>query len=729
MPEISDTALGARIDFAPLPPFATPEEVLADCLPQLDPPSLMTVTEAAEMFVRVPVAGDWQRFDRQQTPYLVEPADMMQSRRYQGAVFMGPAQSGKTMMLQTVAAHAVTCDPKPVLIVHMTATDRNNWIEDKLDPMIMNSPELRRRLGQGREDSTFARKRFRGMRLTLGYPTAQTFSSHSYGMVLLTDYDRMKQVLGRADRPEGRPFAMARQRVKTWMSRGMVLAESAPNYPVAMLEWAQPEGSPHMMPPVEGGIAQLYNQGTRGRFYWECPDCGNEFEPRFDRLHYDADLDPADAGSAAQMMCPHCGSLIDHRHKLELNRAVLRGRGGWRHETSDGGVAALDDPAVRASDVVSWALNGAAATFASWSEIVTKYETARRQFQELGDDTDLATVHYNDIGVPHRRPRREGESDLSYEAMRDHAHQAPRGTAPAWARCVTITVDVQGSYFPVQVTAWDEEGNAAVIDRFDLTQPPENAPNAEPDADGHRRKLDPARYAEDWQVLEGLADRVIPVEGASYGLKPVALGVDFQGAPGVSDNAEAFWRGRAKAGQGRRWYLTRGQGGFRVPFRAVHELPDRGSKGKKARGVKLLTMAVDRLKDTVHAGLGRVIAGGGGAIWMPAWMFAEDAPPWAAEMLSEERTGKGWELKKGIRRNEGIDLTVQARALIEIKGLRKIDPAAPPAWAVGGAENVNAVALGMASPAGSGGVEGPDAAAADAATLPKRVRRSVGRLF
>lgn len=718
MIQIADAPIGAVLEFAPLPPFARADDILADALVLLDPPTLMSVTDAAEAYVRVPVAGDWQAFDRWQTPYLVEPADMTQSRRYQGAAFVGPAQSGKTFMLQTVAAHAVTCDPRPTLIAHMTATDRNNWVEEKFDPMIDNSPELRRRLGKGREDSTFGRKRFSGMRITMGFPTAQMFSSHTYGLVLLTDYDRMKATLGPADRPEGRPFPMARQRVKTYMSRGMVLAESAPNYPVRDPAWSCPPDQPHLLPPVDGGIVMLYNDGTRGRWYWECRDCGDEFEPRIDRLRYDASLDPGACGEQAEMQCPHCGSLIAHRHKVEMNRAALKGRGGWRHERSDGSVAGIDDPGIRSTDVVSYALNGAAASFASWREIVIKRENALREFAVSGDDTDLATVHYNDIGVPHQRPKIDGEDELTVQKLRDAALPVAKGVAPSWTRFVTISVDVQSSYFPVQVMAWDALGNAMVIDRFDLTEPPEDAPDAQRDADGNRRRLQPAVYKEDWRVLVPLIDRIVPVEGADYGLRPVGVSVDFQGEPGVSDNAEAFWKGRRSAQQGGRWFLTRGEGGFRVPFRVVHELPDRASKGKKARGVKLLKIATDRIKDTVSACLARAVAGAAGAIHLGTWMMEEAQ---VGEFIAEERTGKGWVKKKGARRNEGLDLMVQARALAEHMGLAKINPEAPPPWAIGGPENVNAV---RRDP------DAVEAAALDtAAPVRKRRSRMAGRFL
>jgi phage terminase large subunit GpA-like protein len=364
--ELSDVRIGQVQRLRQLPPMMTPEELFADALPLLDPPSRMSVTDAAERYMRVEVQGAWQNFDRSVTPYMVEPTDMTQSRLFRGVGFVGPSQSGKTKMLETVAAHAVTVNQRPTLIVHMTRSDRDKWVEDKLDPTIRNSPELHAALGKARDDSSFSRKRFKGMRLNIAYPTPTTLSGGTYALVLLTDLDHMPLVLGSRDNPEGTPVQMALQRIKTFLSQGCVLAEGSPALLVNDPSWRPTRAAPHELPPVDGGIVAVYNSGTRGRWYWECPDCGDEFEPRFDRLKYDESLLPVEAGERAEMMCPHCGTLIGHRHKQELNRAAWAGRGGWRHESRiPGEVCPIDDANVRRAQMATYALNGAAASFSA----------------------------------------------------------------------------------------------------------------------------------------------------------------------------------------------------------------------------------------------------------------------------------------------------------------------------------------------------------------------------
>ena len=681
MVAMQDQSAGRLHRIPPLPPFLTPEEVLADVLPMLDPPSRMSVTDAAERYMRVSVRGSWQAFDRLVTPYTVEPADITQSRLFKAVCFVGPSQSGKSQMLLSTAMHAVTCSPGPVQIIHMTKTDADAWVEEKLDPTILNSPDLSERLGRAREDSTFSRKRFKGMRVSIGYPVANQLSSRSQRMVLLTDYDHMPQRLGPKDSPEGTPFMMALPRITTFMSRGCVLVESTPAFPVEDPAWRYDPAQPHLLPPAVAGIVQIYNEGTRGRWYWECPDCLGLYEPRFDRLVYDKSLDPGEAGAKAEMECPLCGGLIPHKHKVALNRQALIGRGGWLHEAArlaeDGTrpLVRIGDPAIRKVTTASYHLNGAAAAFSNWAEMVERYEQAVRRLAVSGDDIDLSRATYTDIGLPYLRPDQDADGAVTVQALRDNLRDLPHKTCPSWARFVTVSVDANGSWFAVLVTAWGLEGQRAPIDRFDLRQPLDSAPRAR-DSEGRYRAIDPGKYAEDAQVLRPLLDAIYPVEGADWSLTPAAMVIDFNGPVGWPDNAEKFWRSARRDGQGHRVFLSIGRGGFKLPERVWLATPERGSRGKKARSIKLLNMAVDRLKDSVLAAVAR-FEEGPGAYSLPRWLDEERL----AELLAEQRRETGYEKRPGAVRNETLDLSVQALAVAEMKGLNRIDPEAPPIWA------------------------------------------------
>lgn len=698
MVQMLNRGLGALARIPPLPPFVTAEELLADALPLLDPPSRISVTDAAERHLRVPVQGNWQRYDRTIMPYTCEPQDMSQSRRFKTVCFIGPSQCGKSQMLLSVSAHAVTCSPGPVQLIHMTKTDADAWVEEKLDPAILNSPDLLARLGSGRDDSTFSRKRFKGMRFTIGYPVANQLSSRTQRMVLLTDFDHMPQQLGPKDSPEGNPHGMALRRITEYMSRGCVFVESTPAFPVdTAVDWSPSKAHPHMLPPTTAGIVNIYNEGTRGRWYWECRDCSGLFEPRFDRLRYDDTLEPAEAGARAEMECPHCGSLISHRHKVGLNKLALAGRGGWLHEArlldDDGNrlLVPVGDSNIRRTSTVSYAFNGAAATRVAWEELVATYETEKRRFVQTGDDVEFGNVHYTRIGVPYHREAAD-EGDLTVDLLRESACDLEPMVCPNWTRSITVSVDVQGTWFAVLVTAWGLDGQRMAIDRFDITQPPDASPKAK-DLEGRYRAINPARYQEDADVLLDLPSREYSVQGETWRLRPCAVVIDFNGPPGWSDNAEKFWRKRRREGQGHLWFLSIGRGGFKLSDRVWHVAPERGSKGKKARSIKLLNMAVDRLKDTVLAALGRLEAGPGS--YLLARSIEKER---VEELLAERRGADGYEKRPGVVRNETLDLSVQAQAIAEHNGLSRINPEDPPGWATLSDRNPNAIWTGQATP-------------------------------
>jgi phage terminase large subunit GpA-like protein len=331
---------------------------------------------------------------------------------------------------------------------------------------------------------------------------------------------------------------------------------------------------------------------------------------------------------------------------------------------------------------LSYWLDGTAATFSTWAGIVTKYETARRTAIRLDDEGPLQDTVQVDQGGAYTPMALRKKRNLSLADLKAQARNIEQGVAPKWTRFILITADVQKGRFVCQATAFGEGAERQIIDRFDLVNPPPTAPRAE------GRALAPELYIEDWDVLLPLLDKVYPLEGEDYGLRPMALGCDFHGEPGVSDRATEFWQARRAANEVQRWYMIRGHGGFKVADRASYRSPARAANGAEARDIILLNLATDRLKDSVYASTQRP-DGGPGAMHVGAWMT--DAH--LTELTAEIRTGKGYEKRKGMVRNETVDLSVYALGLAEYKGLNRFDVKRPPAWARLGPSNENAVKL------------------------------------
>ena len=704
-----------RHDFEPLPPFTDPRAALKHCLPSLRPAEAISITAAAEKYMRVKVGDQWQPFRRDVAPYMVEPTDMIASRLYKGLAFCGPSQSGKTNMLQTAIAYTIMSDPGRVALFQMTRDAAGEFERNKLGPMIRNSPDLRARQGTGRGADNMYQKLFTGgTQLTLDWPTITKLSSATMRLVLGTDYDHFPESID----GEGDGYSLMRARARTYLSRGMVVVESSPAAPITDESWRAK--SPHDCPPVRYGVLALYPEGTRGRWYWPCPHCEGEFEPQFRRLHYPDSADPAEAGEAAEMECPHCHALISHSLKRDLN-----GAGRWLHETSSGGVAPIESGDVRRTDLLTYWLDGAAAAFASWSDLVIQYRQALTRFEATGDEEALKTAMNTGQAQPYLPRSATSEYEVTLQGLKDKVAamkvETPKGVAPSWTRYIVVSVDTQGTHWDVGVTAFGEGGRHMPIDRFEIFEPPADAPGADQPGEGGKRTVRPFVIAEDWEALSVLADRVWPVEGVRYGLRAVSIAVDMQGGASTTENAYTFYRGRRRAGQGKLWYLTRGRGGVHTDRVWLKE-PERAStsssrKRKVATDIKILNMATDRLKDAVSGSL-LMAEDGQNVCLLPEWM----SDPQLTEATAERRGVKGWDKRPGMVRNETLDHLVQARAQhIILKG-EKINPEAPPAWARGDQENTCAVVLGAEV----------DAAPPEAPVVQEREhkrRRRVRRLF
>lgn len=81
--------------------FVRLEHMLRGIADAIRPPERLTVTQAAQKYVRIKeknYSGPWSA---DKTPYVIEPQDMLTSLDYTGMVFVGPARTGKALALDT----------------------------------------------------------------------------------------------------------------------------------------------------------------------------------------------------------------------------------------------------------------------------------------------------------------------------------------------------------------------------------------------------------------------------------------------------------------------------------------------------------------------------------------------------------------------------------------------------------------------------------------------------
>lgn len=662
-------------DVEPLPPFASIEAAIRDAVPTLMPRARVSVSETA-LRRSIKSGGQWVPWRPDVAPYMTEPMDLTTSRRFDSIAFVGPARSSKSEALViNPLVHAILAQPRVVAVFSPTKGAAQEWSEGALDPLILNSPELRAKQASGKgADNIFAKKFRGGMRLTVDWPVGDKLAQRSIDLVIGTDYDKFKVDIGSNTdgMGEGSAFPMMRKRTESAGSRAMTIVESSPRFPILDETWTPK--TPHEAPPCEG-IISIYNGGSRARLYWHCPSCEELFRPEFERLEFPKEGTPAERGAAAFMACPN-GCVIMPSLKTDLNKGAI-----WLHENDNGEAVPLDK-LTRKVETASYYLPGPAAALAPWSRLVSRYLSAESEFQQTGGEGTLKAITNTELGLPYLPRSRSVSAGLNIETLKeattDHAWQA----APPDTAFITAAIDVQKGKFVCQIEAWLPHLERVIIDRFDIVNPPAHAPRHE------GRAIAPDKYGEDWDAILPLMGKVYPVTGAAHGLRILAIVCDLRGEAGVTPRARDFYR-KARLLHRNRFYLVQGNPGD-THKRAYLKHPETAHRGKDhvARDVPAIYAGTDRLKDEVAASLMRDEAGER-KINVPRFAPHEVLE----EFCAERRTDKGWRKRPGINRNEALDLSVYSLALTIVLEAEAINWDRPPSWALSTATNIMAIAL------------------------------------
>ena len=674
--------------------FQTLQEMIVAASEAVRPPERLTVTQAAQKYVKIKeknYSGPWSA---DKTPYLVEPQDELMSLDYTGMVFVGPARTGKSQMFLNWLSTTAICDPMDMMLLHMSQATGRNWSLSDLAKLIRHSPDIRARLSPGRQnDNVFDKSFVSGMRLQIIHPSINELSGKTVGRNWAMDYDRLPANID----GEGDAWTLLKKRAQTLKRYGMTVAESSPGFPVTDGKWIAQ--SPHEAPPCEG-ILSIYNEGDRRRWNWRCPQCGGAFEPDFKLLVYPKSADPMEAAEQVVMACPHDGFPMtpDMQHELNLGGRWIR---EGQHWLEDGSIVGTP----RRSDIASFWMKGPAAAFTTWPELVTKFLNAETDFDRTGSEEKLKAVTNTDLGLPYTFKALES-GRLPEELKARAKPYARRGHVPPGVGFLVTTIDVQAGGRPSFVChtyGIGEGGDIWHVDMWRIRK------SRRLDEDGERKLIDPAAYPEDWDVLvEECIERTYPLDDESgRHMQVKILACDSGGAAAhgnekkqqssgpivsVTSNAYEFYRRLKNDPEGRnyhrRFHLVKGAPSKDGGTPRIHRtLPDSQQKDQYAiaRGdVPVWLVNSNMVKDMVAQRLGRTDPGG--QVHFPQWFDdAGDAVniDWLyTQLTNENRTAKGWEKPSG-KKNEALDLLAYAMAICLIPDIRieQIDWAAPPTWA------------------------------------------------
>lgn len=642
------------------------------------PPKRISVSQGAADTLRIHQPGGYSGpWSPTEAPYMVEPMDMLASRRHEAVCFVGPSRTGKTMgLLDGWLSHAACHDPGDMLILQMTQEKAREYSKTRIDRALRHSPDLRALISaSGHDDNTYDKLFRHGMWLKIGWPSGSQLSGSDYRYVALTDYDRMPDNIdGEAD-----AFGLGLTRTRTFLSRGMCLVESSPGREIKDPNWKPV--TPHEAPPATG-IIGIYNRGDRRRLYWSCPCCGEYFQasPGLDlfRLPKEDDLleivRTEDLGKFAEryarVVCPICEAEIPAKFKAQMNAAGIWLRDG---ETIDRDGVRGGDPLT--SSIASYWLGGVAAAYQSWSSLIRTHLQALREYALTGSELPLQKTANTDQGMPYL-PRIVRVNSTQAHPSDRVDQDLERYIVPQDARFLVASVDVQGGQrarFEVQVFAVGPHLEQWVVDRFALSK------SCRPGIGEDLAPIDPGSYAEDWdRITEKVLNSTYRLADGREMRVRLAV-VDTGGEPGVTDKAYDWYRRLRRVALHGRVMLIKGGSSKDAPL--IRETMA-GAKHEGMKGdVPLYLLNTNLMKDAVHAMMMRATPGPG-YLHIPAWL----PKSWFDEFNAEVRHADGtWH--KIRARNEALDLTCYIRAGILRMGADRIDWSAPPIWAASPDEN------------------------------------------
>jgi phage terminase large subunit GpA-like protein len=653
--------------------FASAAPIVQHAAQAFRPPKRMSVSQGAaeSLVIRQPggYSGPWSAAE---TPYMIEPMDMLASRRHESVCFVGPARTGKTMgLLDAWIARNVTCDPGDFLLIQMSQDKAREYSKTRVDRAIRNSPKLAELMSQrGHDDNTHDKLFRHGMWVKIGWPSATQLSSSDYRYVALTDYDRMPDNID----GEGSAYALGLKRTQTFLSRGMCMVESSPGREFTDPYWKP--STPHEAPPATG-IIGIYNRSDRRRWYWQCPDCSEFFEASpgiglFSTLPAEAELmeevRTANLSSLAEkhalVVCPHCASLIEQRHKPHLNDPT---RALW---VADGQTVTREREVIGEaprSSIAGYWLGGVAAAYQKWDSILLRYLQGLREYVLSGSDLTLKATINTDQGAPYIPRHLLADKEAGVE---DRTEELPRYHVPDAARFLLAQADVQGGTngrFVCEVRAFGEHLESWLVDRFSLSTTERR---------GVAAQVDPAGYPEDWDLLTKKLVQATYKTSSGRELRVLRTAVDTGGEAGTTPNAYAWFRRLRKQNLSSRVLLVKG--GANKQDKPVLKGNARTNEGRPMHDMPLWLVSTDYFKDLIAGSLRRKVPGPGyfhAPKWLPASYFEE--------LRAEVRDASGkW--KKVRTRNEALDLWVYALATCEALGFGpkgRLSWDNPPPWA------------------------------------------------
>lgn len=490
------------------------------------PKPYLTPSEVVDKYMFTRYQGVWIPYYMVLTEYMREPLDLLGTYEASEIIFMGRSRTGKSeALIKGAISYAICYSYADVLLVHLNEDKAVEFGANDLKPTINASPGLAKFKLHNQDSFTNTRLRFSGQNIvSIRWPTKSSLAAISTQYALLTDYDRWELNID----GEGDGFTLAKNRTQTFGIAGKTIAESSPGHAVINPRERLP--SDHFAP-TSTGIAALYNDGDRRRYYFKCTECKEWFIARWEVIKWDnnSKLSIRQKAKTAYIECPHCKARFDDKARKSF---IANGKWIKDGEKIDCNDNVTSEYVVEKSQRASFWLCAPATAFNTLPKLVESYLLAYEDYKNTKFEFKLQAFFNTSVGIPYIPREYAQELRVNRENLRLEGFKS--GYVPSDTICLIAAVDVQGgayARFVVQIHALTVEHKLYVTDRFEIS------------SDLQGVKISPDICAEDWNILEArVFEYVAFVEGyPNIVLRVGAVVIDSGGLNATTQNAYRFY--------------------------------------------------------------------------------------------------------------------------------------------------------------------------------------------
>ena len=382
-----------------------------EALASLQPPEDLTVSQWAERdrildTKSASTPGPWRN---DKTPYLVGIMDELCNYETEEIIFCKPSQIGGTEAALNCLGWVAAMDPSPTLVVYPSDTLGESIVKNRIEPMLLASPELRRRYHVN--ESSLSELQFDGMYMVLvGSNSPSQLASRPIRYLFLDEVDKYPG----ASKKESDPISLARERTKTFRNRKIYMT-STPTLKT-------------------GHIWKALESADQVRHYFvPCPHCGKYIELKWAQMWFpdsqDGAMTYADRAEFAAYICQECGGVITDQHKPEMLRL-----GEWR---------TVSETTKFPKRVAFW-INTLYSPFVRFSEIVKEFLTSKNDPERFQNFTNSWLAE----------PWEDTKLKTNVDTVMERQTELPEFAVPSWAKLLTAGIDVQETSVYYTIRAW-----------------------------------------------------------------------------------------------------------------------------------------------------------------------------------------------------------------------------------------------------------------------------------